>query len=685
MAKNNVTSAGIGRAIFSTRLQLTLQAAKMCIEWGLIPGFLIPMCIWFSNTSGHDIDIVKAHFIAAIADQNKHSEWLIRDEKGVLKRVWAFSSASKEPSQDLLPREALASLDATEYAWPHFKFTLYLSIFLGLLGYFGVWFLLDQLGERSQDNKRIRGGQYLVPERDLDRLVRVDSRKIKHGFKGFGLKFADVTLPPLAPTMGTLVQGAAGSGKSLAIHDLMQQVFKAGRKCVIYDQSGEFFKAYFRPGKDVFFNPGLVGSAPWSLFDEVAYDYDANKLALGFLPKKENASGNTFFEDAARALFTTLLRRLKRLGSTDTADLPKALLHLTPDELDELIKQSIASASVGQDAKGQRQGVIASMSVYLDGMSLVQSGRWTVKDFINSEDDSRLFILNDSSTKDMFLPMFRLMLQLAFSAIEAKQEVVHEDRFWFFLDEVHTLGDIKLDEAVATLRKYGVAIVSGVQSRSQFDSLLGDKRAATVLSCFSTNLILRMTEPDMQKKAAEFIGKMEVESTNQNQALAVNEMRDGAGITKMDSEKWVVMPSELGDLGVGKGFLKLTGGYPTAKIDYSSWLKDKAKMASFSPKVELPEKDERFLALLDSRVGASSGAGAGGKTPWELIAQDALATKNAKLQQANTEMSQVAPLTKLVVPEPGDLPPPMSHDIQDAIVRANQAELFETVQSKESS
>ena len=65
MAKNNVTGAGIGRAIFSTRLQLTLQATKMCIEWGLIPGFLIPMFIWFTHTSGHDIDIVKVHLIAA--------------------------------------------------------------------------------------------------------------------------------------------------------------------------------------------------------------------------------------------------------------------------------------------------------------------------------------------------------------------------------------------------------------------------------------------------------------------------------------------------------------------------------------------------------------------------------------------------------------------------------------------
>ena len=50
-------------------------------------------------------------------------------------------------------------------------------------------------------------------------------------------------------------------------------------------------------------------------------------------------------------------------------------------------------------------------------------------------------------------------------------------------------------------------------------------------------------------------------------------------------------------------------------------------MDSFSPKVDLPAKDERILALLDSRVGTSS--------PWELIALDVIATKNEKLEKRN--------------------------------------------------
>jgi len=78
---------------------------------------------------------------------------------------------------------------------------------------------------------------------------------------------------------------------------------------------------------------------------------------------------------------------------------------------------------------------------------------------------------------------------------------------------------------------------------------------------------------------------------------------------------------------VGQGFLKLAGDYPAAKVSYGGWLQSKAKMDSFSPKVDLPAKDERFLALLDSRVGTSS--------PWELIALDVIATKQEKLEKRN--------------------------------------------------
>ena len=72
--------------------------------------------------------------------------------------------------------------------------------------------------------------------------------------------------------------------------------------------------------------------------------------------------------------------------------------------------------------------------------------------------------VSTDDTKAMFDPLFRLMLTTAFAEIASAQQIVHEDRYWFFMDEVHTLGDIRLDEQLATMRKFGVAIVTGAQS-----------------------------------------------------------------------------------------------------------------------------------------------------------------------------------------------------------------------------
>jgi type IV secretory pathway TraG/TraD family ATPase VirD4 len=196
-----------------------------------------------------------------------------------------------------------------------------------------------------------------------------------------------------------------------------------------------------------------------------------------------------------------ILLRLRQRGAKYTSDIAKAFLEMPDEEMDFLVNKSVASSSIAGDSKAQRQGVISSIAIFLNGISAVQKGTWTIKDFLNSPDDSRLFILGTEDTRAMFAPLFRLMLAVAFSAIESKQEIVHEDRYWFFLDEIHQLGDIRLDEKLATLRKFGVCIFSGVQSDQQFMAALGDQRGEVVMNCFNTVLMLRANDDKLQERA----------------------------------------------------------------------------------------------------------------------------------------------------------------------------------------
>lgn len=623
MAKNVAGSdAGIGRAVFTTRLQLSLQAFRMCFWFGMLPGLLLPLCIWLTAVSAQDWDVVKLSVVAQMTGSSSYSEWKIRDAQGVRRTVLAVTRDGRSYAS-LTPAQVRQALQSRWGAVRRFQQVLQLGLAAGTLGFALAWVWIRRIGSRSQESQRLRGAESLIEGDALSKLVVAGEPQ------GSALyRLVDVALPRIAPMAGILVQGAQGTGKSLAIHDLMQQVFARRKKCIIYDQSGEFYRAYFRPGKDVFFNPALSGSVPWSIFSEMQYVYDADTLAQAFLPPKDGVTHgpNAFFEDAARALFSVILLRLAEHGAQNTSDIAKAFFEMPDDEMQSLIEKSVASSAVGGDSKAQRQGVISSIAIYLNGIAAVEQGSWSTRDFLEREDDARLFVLGTADTRAMFAPLFRLMLAVCFAVIESTQELVHGDRYWFFLDESHTLGDIKLDEKLATLRKFGVAVVSGIQSESQYFSSMGTERGETVMNCFNTVLMLRMNEPNMMERAAKRLGKQDMELVSQNQALAVTEWRDAAGMTRTQQERWLVMPSDIGSLGVCEGFLKLAGNYPAARVCYQGWIQDswlrRGRAHTFRPVREAPQRNPRFAL---QRAHA-----AGSVDPLEMVAKAAQEAKHAK-------------------------------------------------------
>lgn len=591
---NPLTNAGVGRALFTTRFTLSLQAVKMSLFAGALPGLVLPYVLWVTLASRQNVELVRLNAVSHFLSEDSPTRWRMTGADGERKIVEAVLSDGRYV-QWLKPEQVRTILAAplNQAMWV-FRMVEALSMLGAIFGFGAMTLWLRRLGRDSQKDTRIRGAYDVATPQALSSAVRAVG--------GGVYSLAGVAIPKDAPMRGILSLGSQGSGKSVAIHDLMRQCMAKGRKCVIYDQSGEFMSAYFRPGKDRFFNPALEGSIPWSIFEEIKYSYDGDTMARAFLPPKAGvvSGGSGFFEDAARALFSVILSRLKARGAHATRDIARAFLEMPESEMEHLIARSVASSAVGGDSKGQRQGVISSIAIYLNGIAAVQPGRWSVREFLEEPCDGRLFILGTADTRTMFAPLFRLLLTVLFSAIEAKQEVVHEDRYWFFLDEVHTLGDIRLDEVLATLRKFGVCVVSGIQSDTQFVQSMGTERAATVTNCFNTSLVLSCNEAGLQERCAKLLGKQELDTVSRNQALANNETRDGAALNRSDAEKWLIMPSDLGSRDPCTGWIKFSGSFPVAEVDYRSWLKPTwwgrpAIVDLGKPVNPLPKRDPNFL------------------------------------------------------------------------------------------
>jgi hypothetical protein len=594
MARNiAATNAGVGQASVTTKVKLTIQAAKKCFVFGALPMFVAPVAFWMWAASPQEFDVAKIAVKRLVVDEAVYRKWRMRDQDGIRKIV-SVQVDGGPPAQYIAAKDLPVVLGDAWKPAEALRRIMWAATAAAVAGYIGVWQLFVLRGRRQQANRRIRGAQEIVAPSELNRLVRNSGPS--------AYRLAGVLLPRDAPMRGILAVGTQGSGKSIAMHDFMQQVFARKRKCVIYDHSGEYFRAHFRPGKDKFFNPAFKGSLPWSLFVEMKRRYDANTLAQAFLPPKSTAGAvgaNSFFEDAARALFGVILLRLTERGAVNTKDIARAFLEMPETEMAHLIQKSIASSAIGGDSKSQRQGVISSIAIYLDGIAAVNDGDWSMTEFLDSEDDARLFLLGSDDTKAMFSPLYRLMLQVAFSSIAARQEIVRFDRYWFFLDEIPQLGDIKIDEQLATLRKYGVCVFAGAQNDSQFVTSIGKDRAESTMNGFNTQLQLGMNDAEARERAARRIGKVETETISQNQAVAVVEQRDGAGLVINEQEKWAVMPATFGQLETCAGFLKLPGDYPIAKVDYSAWLRPRFRFlppraAAFNERQPNPPRDHRF-------------------------------------------------------------------------------------------
>ncbi|UVA77188.1 type IV secretion system DNA-binding domain-containing protein [Pandoraea commovens] len=594
MSDKLITDAGAGRAVFLTRVKLSLHAFSMAFWLGAFPGLLIPIVLWCSQLSPRDLDVVKLTVVSQVVNQDIPRKWVLRDVDGATKVLTVVKTDGNAVQLLTAPQFRIvassistAMRDATTAAWA--------SLFVAFVGYLLVFSSLRRIGKSARENKRIDGAKDLVSPKALSRLV------MKEEPGAYSL--LDVALPRSAPMQGILLQGAQGTGKSLGMHDLMKQAFARKRKCIIYDPSGEYFRAHFRPGIDEFFNPALEGSVPWSIFSELEYEYDANTLAHAFLPPKGGVvhGASAFFEDAARALFSVILLRLAQRGAEHTHLIADAFLEMPDDEMDLLIKNSVASSAVGGDSKGQRQGVISSIAIYLDGISSVQPGTWSIRDFLDRDDDSRLFLLSTDDTEAMFTPLFRLLLTVAFGMIAAKQEIVHEDRYWFLLDEVAKIGDIKLDKVQAELRKYGVCVAAGIQSDKQLVTSMGQDRGETVLNCFNTVAMLRANEPNMAKRMASRLGEQDVAVVSKGQALAVTDWRDGGSLNQGEQNKWLVMPSKIGQMKNCTAYVRIPGDYPATFVDFRHWLprwyRPFARVLRFKEAQSTPPRDPRFRVI----------------------------------------------------------------------------------------
>ncbi len=136
--------------------------------------------------------------------------------------------------------------------------------------------ILNRAARYFRPKEKIRRGARVGTPADVNKQSgkELPSSDFHESFEIAGLK-----IPRSAEPYHFFVVGSTGSGKSVAITNLMDHIEARGDIALVVDSGGEFSSRYYKEGRDYIVNPFDDRCAPWSPTAEVAGAWDAESMA----------------------------------------------------------------------------------------------------------------------------------------------------------------------------------------------------------------------------------------------------------------------------------------------------------------------------------------------------------------------------------------------------------------------
>lgn len=421
--------------------------------------------------------------------------------------------------------------------------------------------------------RHIRGGSR-VSAPDLDRLAKKTYRGRNRRAPVYRL--AGVRYPANGETLHTLIVGSTGTGKTVAMSDLLDQIRRRGDKAIVYDMLGSFVPPFYDPAKDHILNPFDARSAGWTVFSDVSKPHDCETMAAALMPQFKDTA-DPFWVNAARSLFSsgakTLLKDIQAMRAKGGPDAEKAdraarlgnqmLLNLVVKadlgtlarRLEETVAQSVIDPKNPKTALSVRTVLTTYLGVLED--LPVPDRLFSIRRWVRGAEDSFLFLSSTSETQGRMQSLIATWLEIATVAILAQGHNENR-RTWIIIDELPTLSQIpSLTSLLRLGRQYGACAVLGTQAISELRQIYDRNGAETISANCNTRLSLHTPDMPTAQWQADNFGRREQAVRNESVSLGSSEIRDGRSYTERDEVKQLVLPSEIMGLPALGGFLKM--------------------------------------------------------------------------------------------------------------------------------
>ena len=437
----------------------------------------------------------------------------------------------------------------------------------------GILVALRTIGGGLRRGRRLRGGE-LVSARQLRRralplhqrgLLRIRRAKPKP------YAIAGIPWPVGAETRHTIVSGTTGSGKTVLIADLVEQIRARGERCVVYDKMGSYTETFFDKERDVLLNP-LDDRAPrWSPFLEARTARDFDTMAAALIPRQKDAA-DPFWITAARQLFSHGAAVLWKRGETRNRVLVDHLLKTELSALAEAMEGTVAQSIVDPANPKTALSVRAMLTANIGAMDLLpdEGQPFSVRTWIEGEGKGFLFLTSRGDQHASLRGLISTWLEIAVNALLSLPRADGQGnalvrRIWMILDELPTLHQLpSLRPGLAESRQFGGCFVLGVQVFSALRELYGRDGAETISGLCGTRVVLAAPDRDTAEWSAESLGRVEMESMSEG--VSYEMPREGVTLSSRQDLRSLVLPAEVARLENLSGYLKFPGAWPVARI-----------------------------------------------------------------------------------------------------------------------
>lgn len=396
-------------------------------------------------------------------------------------------------------------------------------------------------------------GSQLLTGEDAKKVAKSESKKVKPFMK----IHKSLSLAKTKWTRHILIYGSVGSGKSQILLPIIQQIFSANHKAILYDIKGDI-TSYFKNA--LLISPWDARSAIWDIAKDICTRDAAQEFATAMIP---NEGKDPFWSNAGQFLLTGILFSLQvekgiKWGWKDLSD----RCNYDAEKLLALMKKYYPKgANVIADPTSDKTNsvisTLAAMTRLIDDLAFAwgeTQGRETfsLREWIRDDyTGKRQIILQAGKGEKLTGAYIAAMINAVVPEIISPAMSADEmgRTLFFVLDEFTSLSKIKIQPLIDKGRDRGCCVVLAFQDIAQVRRVYGADDAKSITSMVGTHIVCQVGAGETREFVAnQIIGKRRIATLNTN--ISTSAGGKATSTSYNEEDRSIIIPSQLtSDLG----------------------------------------------------------------------------------------------------------------------------------------